>query len=77
MKKKYGKKQKKSDHRITPWLNGGISRSTHPEVFCKVFFEKLCEIDRKIIVLESLFNGVSGFETCNFIDLILSFVKFL
>ena len=40
------------------------------------FWKKLCEILRKIPVLKSLFNGVSGFETCNFNRLLLSFAKF-
>ena len=31
------------------------------------FFEKLRKIHRKIPVLESHFNVISGLETCNFI----------
>ena len=33
-----------------------------------LFFEKLGKLYRKTSVLESLFNGVSVFETCNFIN---------
>ena len=32
------------------------------------FFEILCKILRKILVLESVFNEISGNKTCNFID---------
>ena len=52
---------------------------------CSVrFFEKLRNIHKNIPVLESLFNEVSGLETCNFIKIRLqercfpvSFAKFL
>ena len=57
--------------------NGRISRISHLEVFCEWgFWKNLCQTLRKIPVLKSLFNGVSGFENCNFNRLLLSFAKF-
>ena len=43
------------------------------------FFKKLGKILRKIPVLESLFNEVSGIETCNFIKVFSNtyFVEYL
>ena len=46
--------------------NGIINRSCYPETFANVFLKKLCKIHKKIIMVESLLNEVSGLETYNF-----------
>ena len=45
----------------------GTEKSAGALIFQR-FFEKLCKVRRKILVLESLFNEVLGLDTCNFID---------
>ena len=39
-----------------------LNRSSRPEMFCKEGLLKICKIHRKISVLESLFNKISGLK---------------
>ena len=61
-------KTKKGDQWINTWLEWRNQQEQSSRGVLKyVFFEKLSKIHRKTPALESLYNEVSGLETCNFI----------
>ena len=61
-------KRTKCDQWIKPWLERRNQQERSSESVLEIrFFRKLRKIHRKMSVLQSLFNEVSGLETCNFV----------
>ena len=52
-----------------------ISKSSRPDVSVKKLLLKVRRIDKKIPVLESLFNKVSGLHICNYIKKRLQYIQ--
>ena len=62
------KNEKKSDQWIKPWLKHRNQQNQSSRGVLSIRpFEKQYKIHRKITELESIFNEVSGLETCSFI----------